>query len=57
MVVRGNWLNVKIHVFHYSNERSAGNEVELMSENEDCTIEYVSPGLLGMNAPRRDREE
>lgn len=47
----GNWLNVKIHIFHYSNKQSVGNEVEFMSENKDCTTEYAPPSLLGTRGP------
>ena len=36
-----NWLNVKIKVFHYDNERSAGNEVENMIEAEGCDQIHV----------------
>lgn len=46
-----NWLNIKIRVSHYDNERSAGNEVEFIIENQGCIIEYAPPGLLEMNGP------
>jgi hypothetical protein len=37
-----NWLNVRIKVFHYDNERSAGNEVENMIEAEGILLLHVS---------------
>ena len=46
-----NWLKIEIRVFHYDNERSAGNEVESMIEDEGCTIEHTPPGLPEMNGP------
>ncbi|KAI2685533.1 hypothetical protein LCP963914a_4860 [Penicillium roqueforti] len=46
-----NWLKIEIRVFHYDNERSAGNEVESMIEDEGCTIEHAPPGLPEMNGP------
>ncbi|OQE59396.1 hypothetical protein PENNAL_c0325G00318, partial [Penicillium nalgiovense] len=46
-----NWLNVKIKVFHYDNERSAGNEVENMIEAEGCIIEHSPPETPEMNGP------
>lgn len=46
-----NWLKIEIRVFHYDNERSAGNEVESMIEAEGCTIEHSPPGLPEMNGP------
>ncbi|OQE14837.1 hypothetical protein PENFLA_c035G05839 [Penicillium flavigenum] len=46
-----NWLNVKIRVFHYDNERSAGNEVENMIEAEGCVIEHSPPKTPEMNGP------
>jgi hypothetical protein len=45
------WLNVKIRVFHYSNERSAGNEIENILEAEGCIIEHSLPGTPEMNGP------
>ena len=46
-----NWLNVRIKVFHYDNERSAGNEVENMIEAEGCIIEHSPPETPEMNGP------
>ncbi|KAI2732946.1 hypothetical protein CBS147339_9998 [Penicillium roqueforti] len=46
-----NWLNVRVRVFHYDNERSAGNEVESMIEAEGCVIEHSPPDLPEMNGP------
>ncbi|KAI1829116.1 hypothetical protein DTO027I6_9863 [Penicillium roqueforti] len=46
-----NWLNVRIKVFHYDNERSAGNEVENMIEAEGCVIEHSPPETPEMNGP------
>ncbi|KAJ6187227.1 hypothetical protein N7519_002135 [Penicillium mononematosum] len=44
-----NWLNVRIKVFHYDNERSAGNEVENMIEAEGCVIEHSPLETLEIN--------
>ena len=46
-----NWLKIEIRVFHYDNERSAGNKVESMIEDEGCTIEHAPPSLPEMNGP------
>ncbi|OQE25929.1 hypothetical protein PENNAL_c0999G10895, partial [Penicillium nalgiovense] len=46
-----NWLNVRIKVFHYDNERSAGNEVENMIEAEGCIVEHSPPETPEMNGP------
>ncbi|KAJ6047199.1 uncharacterized protein N7446_012033 [Penicillium canescens] len=49
IAIAKNWLNINIKVFHYDNERSAGDEVEMMIENEGCIIEHAPPGLPEMN--------
>ncbi|KAJ6003627.1 hypothetical protein N7522_006319 [Penicillium canescens] len=51
IAIAKNWLNINIKVFHYDNERSAGDEVEIMIENEGCIIEHAPPGLPEMNGP------
>ena len=51
IAIMKNWLGISVKVFHYDNERSAGNEVKTMIEDEGCTFENSPPNLPEMNGP------
>jgi ABC-type transporter Mla maintaining outer membrane lipid asymmetry ATPase subunit MlaF len=51
IAIMKNWLGVMVKIFHYDNERSAGNDVEALIEAEGCTLEHSAPCLPERNGP------